>query len=496
MQPAPVTLAGPEVLSVPLADAAALASQLALWRPGPPSAALAPALAPEALSGQATEPGGDGARPSAAAAQPAAGCLVSERPELSERDALDVLADTLEAGKSADPRAAWLSELDAAWAPRAARRARELRRRSRVLARAAAAPDWSYFLADGSPRVNPLQRAQRFEDLDPGERATSTGGWHARRARGLGRALRSRLAACGAAAAAAWHPPLVWTAQEMRVRCACGPRGVVVACKQRWLCESCQVRTYARIRTKLTKALAAKTRAASRAWHAAGRPRGLLRSPVLVTMTVRHTGDLVADRAAITDGWKKLRQWLHGHRPLDPRGARLPRVGKFEYALVWETTSGRDGLGHVHAHAVALWPFVDWSLVRAEWLLATGGASETIDLVATSKRAARGESLAQGAANYLAKYTSKGVQVGEFSPELAASVLDSLWQKRICSTSARFWLPPPPCICPKCSTPWAVVEKPASRWNPEGPVWGPGFGWRLVGERGDVRAFGLAPTTS
>lgn len=278
----------------------------------------------------------------------------------------------------------------------------------------------------------------------------------------------------------------------MRVRCACGPREVAVACKQRWLCPTCQTRTYARMRTKLTKALRMKTGAAARRWHADGRPRNLRRSPVLVTMTVRHTGDLVADRATITDGWTKLRKWLHGHRPTDSRtGAPLPRVGRFEYAMVWEVTEGRDGLGHVHAHAVVLWPWVDWSLVRAEWLLATGGASETIDLVPPSKRAAPGESDTQACANYLAKYTSKGVKAGEFTPELAANVLDSLWQRRICSTSRGFWLKSPPCVCPTCSAPWSVVEKPAARWNPDGPVWGAKFGWRIVGERGDVRSFGL-----
>ena len=383
-----------------------------------------------------------------AAAQPAASCLVSRDQNCHEsRDctptvetSLDAVVAEVQANRTADPDREWLRALDRAWAPRAKRRARELRERAFELAAA--------------------EGVVTHHDAPPGS-------WHLRRAAGLGRSFESRVTGCDV--------------PELRVRCACGPRTVKVACRQRWLCPTCQTRTYARIRSRLAKAFKARVVASERAWRAHGQPRGRQRTPVLVTMTVRHSGDLLADRKAITDGWTKLRKWVHRRIRDTWEGAD----GKFDYAMVWEVTPGRDGLGHVHAHAVVLWPFIDWNDVRAEWLLATEGRSSTIDLRATDGKT--GAQSARDASNYLAKYTSKGVNVGEFTPELAASVMDSLWQRRVCSTSRGFWRGVvKSCACPKCATPFVVVEKPPQRRQPfiEEHLFDPRPFWRLELENG------------
>lgn len=279
------------------------------------------------------------------------------------------------------------------------------------------------------------------------------------------------------------------------VECRCGRRPVPVKCGLRWLCGRCKKRTFARARHRLSKALGARVRASARS---DGRP-GFQRRPVLVTLTTRHTGDLTSDRERVGESWRKLRQWLHGRARVQAWSKARRQfedteetIGQFDYALVWEVTPGRDGLGHVHAHVVALWPRTDWNLLRAEWKRATGDDGAEIDL---KRAASRDATEVQSAVNYLAKYTSKGVQVGEFTPELAAQVIDATYGKRLLSTSRGFWLPEPPCACPTCFSSWRVVERPGARrwtqavWTTHGPQvvlvedvwrWADGSGSRSV----------------
>lgn len=397
-----------------------------------------------------------------AAAQPAASCLVSTdqnchgNPSCTPTVAtsLDGIVSEIEdLRRLEDGNAQWLRDLDRAWAPRAQRRAKELRARAMELAAA--------------------EGVLVHHDARPGA-------WHNRRAAGLGRGFVARLATCGPAMVAAGKE--LREVPSMRVSCSCGQRDVPIACRQRWLCPTCQRRVYARMRARLTRAFKRRVLASEAAWQAHRQPVGRKRTPVLVTMTVRHSGDLLADRKSITDGWTKLRKWVH-RRITDtwPDAA-----GKFDYAMVWEVTTGADGLGHVHAHAVVLWPFIDWTDVRTEWLRATKGRSSTIDLRVTDGKS--GAQSARDASNYLAKYTSKGVNVGDFTPELAANVMDSLWQRRVCSTSRGFWkragVVEGTCACPKCKKPFVVVERPPSRRPPDEHLWDPSPFLRVELENG------------
>lgn len=376
-----------------------------------------------------------------------------------------------------------MAALDAAWAPLARHRSRRLRRRSQELATAAAVA---------------------------GQSAALAGRWHARRAHGLGRSLRSRCNECGLASVARGDAGADRRGPVVVVACKCGPREVPVACKQRWLCPECRQRTYRRMRAKLNRAVRAVVRASRAAWHAHGRPAGRRRDPVLVTMTVRHSGNLARDRERITRGWEAVRKWVHRRIGLEHADERR----SFDYALVWEVTPGADGLGHVHAHAVVMWPWVDWDGVRATWLRATaceacgglgrrphrarcalcagtGSHSSGIDLRAPRAKSRAGEG--QVAANYLAKYTSKGVQLGDFTPALAANVLDSLYGHRLCTTSRGFWQPAPPCVCRRCASPWHVVERPSGGRRDDGPVWGPRVRVHVVHESGAVEEHWFGP---
>ena len=264
-----------------------------------------------------------------------------------------------------------------------------------------------------SERARWQSRAEALRDWDA-DRAN----YAQHRARSLGMDASAKLAICGK--------------RRMAVRCGCKSIGLKVGCGQRWLCEDCRRDTYQKTRKRLLRACRAHTKAARR--------KGNKRRWVLVTLTCRHTGDLRADRRTIVEGWRKLRQWLHHD------------IGQFPYAMTWEATEGTDGLGHVHAHVVALWPWVDWSAVAAEWRLATGGKSSRIHLQSVRKGGT-------GAANYLAKYVSKGVQPLRMTPKLAAQLLGSFYGKRIVSASRRFYVAlPKECRC--CGEPWRVLQQP------------------------------------
>lgn len=361
---------------------------------------------------------------------------------------LDYLGQNCNAGAAPDDagaaKAEWFRQLDAAWAPLARRRAVALRRRA--LERAAV------------PGVRPIGEdppAGNAPPRDPPSVEWRGGLWHMRRAASLGRSLAGRVAGCGA--------------QSLKVRCACGPRDVPVSCGVRLLCPACKRKTYKRLRAKLVRALAARVEASERAWIRDGRPRGRRRAPTLLTLTTRHSGDVAADRETITRAWVRLRAWAH------------KRIGKFDYAMVWEVTQGEDGAGHVHAHVAALWPWIDFADVHDEWVRATDGRSSNIDIRTT--RARTGAKSAQQAARYLSKYASKGVQLGDFAPILAAGVLDALWQRRIASTSRGFWLPREAC-CRACRSRWVIVQRPEAAPR-AAPIWRAQRLWRYVGTRPD-----------
>lgn len=161
----------------------------------------------------------------------------------------------------------------------------------------------------------------------------------------------------------------------------------------------------------------------------------------MMTLTVRHSGDVSADRERIAAGWRRLRSWLHHQQ------------GSNAFMLVWEITPGADGAGHVHAHVLMPMVWLDYGELRAAWARATDGHGERIH-VAQGRYGRHG---AGGAAAYLAKYASKGCVALRDAPEIAARWYEATYARRWSSTSVRWWLVEPPKHCACCGAAWQVV---------------------------------------
>lgn len=233
------------------------------------------------------------------------------------------------------------------------------------------------------------------------------------RVRSLSTWLGPRLVACGKV--------------SMDIACRCGPKVVARGCRQWWLCGQCRNRRSATLRRRLASSIAAQWNAAQRGGYRVG-----LR---MLTLTARDTGDPVADRRALGDAWrafyKRSREWL----------------GAYPYALVWEVTPGAAGTGHVHGHAVVIWPrWVAWrgrpgyGRARELWIRATDHKSNRLNIIEVTGGAA-------GAASYLAKYLSKGVDGATFNDALTAGVLAAFYNQRAVTTSWRFWCYDRGCKC-------------------------------------------------
>ena len=138
-----------------------------------------------------------------------------------------------------------------------------------------------------------------------------------------------------------------------------------------------------------------------------------------------------ADRRALGKGWRRFYKAYHR------------RFGAFPYVGTHEITPGRDGLGHPHAHVVALWPFRDWGELAEMWREA---CPESTRINFEASRSVK------GAARYVSKYISKGVQTDDFSPELRARVVCGTYGTRWLMSSVGFWQPFVP-VCPCCMQP-------------------------------------------
>jgi hypothetical protein len=228
-----------------------------------------------------------------------------------------------------------------------------------------------------------------------------------------------------------------------RVRCGCGPAIMTYGCRQHLVCAACRIRRAKKQGARIYKALAA-------AHHEA--ERGTL--AVLVTISVRHTGDIGQDRRDLVAGWRRFYKSLHR------------QIGAFKYIGVHEITPGRDGLGHPHAHVVCLWPHLDWSKLSAMWRDACPQSTRINFQASYSVR---------GAAKYISKYVSKGVETSDFSPELRARAVAGTYGSRWLFTSVRIWLPYEH-VCPCCKQP--ITRDIVTEWLatdvPDNPIdWGP-----------------------
>ncbi len=210
--------------------------------------------------------------------------------------------------------------------------------------------------------------------------------------------------------------------------CGCGPRAVMFGCRKHLTCERCRKKrarkTVARIRNALD---------------------GMLRtSPgqrvIMATLTIAHSGDVDVDRRKLVEGWKRFRK------------AYRRRWGKFAFIGVHEVTTGRDALGHMHAHVLCVWPWRDWGELSALWRAACPQSSRINFQALRNPRAG---------AEYVGKYVSKGVDTSDFTPELRARVLAATYGARWLFTSRGVWIPFVP-VCPCCMQP--VVADIVNRW--------------------------------
>lgn len=183
----------------------------------------------------------------------------------------------------------------------------------------------------------------------------------------------------------------------------------------------------------------------------ANAPRG--HRIVLITLTLAHSGDVECDRRELAEGWRKFYKSLHR------RG-----WGRFPYVGVWEVTPGVDGLGHIHAHIAALWPWRDWSICRSLWLAACP-RSERITFVAGRRDGHA--STPKSCANYLGKYMSKGVDGVDFTRELRTRVVVGTYNTRWVFTSRRFWI----LFVPLCQGCQCRIVSAQFRWR--GAPWVP-----------------------
>lgn len=173
--------------------------------------------------------------------------------------------------------------------------------------------------------------------------------------------------------------------------CTCCGAAVLRYCHARLVCKDCGDRAWKRARRRIAAGLDARHQEALTRWRAAGRVSGQEPRIALVTLTMRHSGDVTADRKLFSKAWHRWRAWYR-----ETYGVNLA------YAWTPEYTPGTDGKGHVHLHVVTMLPWVDLDAFRASWTRATGGQGTRIHVSAKTRGV-------RAAAKYVAKYATKGV---------------------------------------------------------------------------------------
>lgn len=239
-------------------------------------------------------------------------------------------------------------------------------------------------------------------------------------------------------------PRLDWCGTEsLPVRCGCGYVGARKTCRQWWLCDDCRKKRGSSLAADIRRGLDAALSAEKRDWARDG-AKGMEPTIVLLTLTQKHSGNLVADQTALAEGWRKLYIRMHEEH------------GRFPYAGVWEVTPGWDEWGHVHLHIACVWRYRDWGRIREQWMRACP-TSQRITFVA--KRKDGKPSSPSSVAKYLGKYLSKGVDVAAFNPHLRAEVSAAFYNQRSVISSVGFFHREDK-YCRKCGECFRLEEVP------------------------------------
>lgn len=277
--------------------------------------------------------------------------------------------------------------------------------------------------------------------------------YHAGRARTLGEAFAERAKGCG-------EPGGPW----LELHCGrCGEvHRLAARCQLRAWCGDCAVRRASRLKRRVVPALGAALREARQAWGRDGAPKGRRPELTMLTLTVRHSGDLELDRQRLERGWQRLRAWWWRD------------VGSPVFLRAWESTKGRDELGHVHAHVVAILPKMNLRALDAEWERATDGHGINVDVKQRQRAEAQGKrhrqtrrGSAQAAAAYLCAYVTKGVHPADHTPATAAAWVRSIHGRRLVTTSRKLLEVLPPAPSPCCHEDGGTMQGPA-KYHREG----------------------------
>jgi hypothetical protein len=169
----------------------------------------------------------------------------------------------------------------------------------------------------------------------------------------------------------------------------------------------------------------------------------------LITFTMPHSGSIAADRKRMYTAFRTLSKVANAQRWWST------------YALTYEVTPGgtrykdrktgeeRVSEGdHVHMHMAVISSWIPYKELHAAWAAAMPGAIQP-DVQAPKRRSS---SAVQSAADYLAKYVTKGVDPSVFTGGKAAELLVAFRGQRRVSTSRHFWRPnrDREVTCPTC----------------------------------------------
>lgn len=292
--------------------------------------------------------------------------------------------------------------------------------------------------------------------------------WHEHRAQALAMPRSSLVGTCGKR----WRT----------VQCGCGETEVPVGCDQTQLCEACRKEHWRRWRKRIVRSFDAHLRGARDAWGRSG-AHGRRPGIYLITFTMPHSGDIATDRRTMGVAWRAL--------------TKAANAGGWwgTYALAWEVTPGTSGDGHVHMHVAVISSWVPYRELRDAWERVMPGATKrsSVDVQAPSRKH---RSDSESAADYLAKYVTKGVEPAVFTGQKAAELLVAFRGLRKVTTSLHFWRPmrDREGRCPHCGERNRALGAPSGLASIAPGVQLYPRGWWAVGRRRDEQCILLADT--
>ena len=264
--------------------------------------------------------------------------------------------------------------------------------------------------------------------------ASVGGPWHVARAEALGRTVAERIADCG----------------RRRITLQNDMTGEVIErpiwCRQR-TCPECAQRASKKLRRRMRQVLTYITAEEQRE----------KRTPVMLTFTVRHSGDVRADVQALSKAWARWRASWAAYAA----GRGFARKG-FAYLRTLEVTAGTRKDGHAHWHVLAWLPqWCPYKAMHRWWRKAlrheSGREADEspgylrVDRVKSASRA-------MVYVSKVAQYVSKGLTGLEaMTPQVGAQVVDGLYGRRWFVTSAGFLAPREP---DTSFDVWQVVQLP------------------------------------